>query len=73
MLENDTLDKIALDVKNCKLCLLCSTRKLTVPGEGGFLKKLIIIGEAPGYHEDHIRKTFYWGSWKNIKKYIIKE
>jgi DNA polymerase len=58
MLENDTLDKIALDIKNCKLCLLCSNRKNTIPGEGGFLKKLMIIGEAPGYHEDRSGRPF---------------
>jgi DNA polymerase len=72
MIENDTLDKIALDVKNCKLCLLCSTRKLTVPGEGGFLKKLLIIGEAPGYHEDISGRPFIGAAGKILRNTLSK-
>ena len=72
MLENDTLDKIALDIKNCKLCLLCSTRKHTVPGEGGFLKKLMIIGEAPGYHEDQSGRPFIGAAGKILRNALAK-
>jgi DNA polymerase len=72
MFENDTLDKIALDIKNCKLCLLCSTRKNTVPGEGGFLKKLMIIGEAPGYHEDQSGKPFIGPAGKILRNALSK-
>ena len=72
MLENDTLAKIALDIKNCKLCLLCSTRKNTVPGEGGFLKKLLIIGEAPGYHEDQSGRPFIGAAGKILRNTLSK-
>src|ERR671910_698923 len=68
MLENDTLDKIAFDIKNCKLCLLWSSRKHTVPGEGGFLKKLMIIGEAPGYSEDQSGRTFIGAAGSIFRK-----
>ena len=72
MLENDTLDKIALDIKNCELCLLCSSRKNTVPGEGGFLKKLMIIGEAPGYHEDRSGRPFIGAAGKILRNTLSK-
>jgi uracil-DNA glycosylase len=72
MLENDTLDKIALEIKNCKLCLLCSTRKHTVPGEGGFLKKLMIIGEAPGYYEDQSGRPFIGAAGKILRNTLSK-
>ena len=72
MFENETLDKIAFDIKNCKLCLLCSTRKNTVPGEGGFLKKLMIIGEAPGYHEDQSGKPFIGPAGKILRNALSK-
>ena len=72
MLENDTLDKIALDIKNCKLCLLCSNRKNTIPGEGGFLKKLMIIGEAPGYHEDRSGRPFIGAAGKILRNTLSK-
>jgi uracil-DNA glycosylase len=72
MFENDTLDEIALDIKNCKLCLLCNTRKNTVPGEGDFLKKLMIIGEAPGYHEDQSGKPFIGPAGKILRNALSK-
>jgi DNA polymerase len=72
MLENDTLDEIALDIKNCKLCLLCRTRKNTVPGEGSFLKKLMIIGEAPGYHEDRTGRPFIGAAGKILRNTLSK-
>ena len=72
MIEYDTLNKIALDIKNCKLCLLCSNRKLTVPGEGGFLKKLMIIGEAPGYHEDISGRPFIGAAGKILRNALLK-
>lgn len=72
MPENDTLDKIDLDIKNCTLCLLCSTRIHTVPGEGGFLKKLMIIGEAPGYHEDQSGRPFIGAAGKILRNTLSK-
>lgn len=72
MIEYDNLNKIALDIKNCKLCFLCSTRKNTVPGEGGFLKKLMIIGEAPGYHEDQSGRPFIGAAGKILRNALSK-
>ena len=72
MKEHDTLDKINSDVRNCKLCLLSNSRKNTVPGEGNFLKKLMIIGEAPGYYEDQSGRPFIGAAGKILRNTLAK-
>jgi DNA polymerase len=72
MKERDTLDKINSDVRNCKLCLLSNSRKNTVPGEGNFLKKLMIIGEAPGYYEDQSGRPFIGAAGKILRNTLAK-
>ena len=46
-----TLDSIALKISSCKKCLLSSTRKNTVPGEGVINPLVLVIGEGPGEDE----------------------
>lgn len=46
------LAKIADEINNCRRCDLWKTRKNTVPGEGNPKAEIMLIGEAPGYHED---------------------
>ena len=72
MNEHDTLDKINADIRYCKLCSLSDTRKNTVPGEGNFLKKLMIIGEAPGYHEDQSGRPFIGAAGKILRNTLAK-
>ena len=48
----DSQEKIEEEIKNCKKCALWKTRKNPVPGEGGFEKKIMFVGEAPGKWED---------------------
>jgi len=72
MNEHDTLDKINSDIRNCKLCLLSTTRKNTVPGEGNLLKKLMIIGEAPGYYEDQSGRPFIGAAGKILRNTLAK-
>ncbi|MCD6158814.1 MAG: uracil-DNA glycosylase [Euryarchaeota archaeon] len=52
MLFNESLNDIERDIKNCKRCPLYKERTNPVPGEGGFKKKIMFIGEAPGKNED---------------------
>ncbi len=72
MIEQETLDKINLEIRNCKLCKLSTTRNNTVPGEGAFLKRLMIIGEAPGYYEDQTGKPFVGAAGKILRKTLTK-
>lgn len=45
-------------VANCQLCSLHQTRTQTVFGVGNEKAKLMIIGEAPGFHEDQQGEPF---------------
>ncbi len=45
-------------VADCKLCPLHQTRTQTVFGVGNTKAKLMIIGEAPGFHEDQQGEPF---------------
>jgi len=49
---DDSLDKIHIDVRECRLCRLSKNRVNAVPGEGPVDAKAILIGEAPGRRED---------------------
>ena len=72
MIKQDSLDKINLEIRNCKLCKLSTTRNNTVPGEGTFLKKLMIVGEAPGYYEDQSGRPFVGAAGKILRKTLEK-
>lgn len=56
--HEDSLEKIAADVRGCPLCKLARTRKNAVPGEGQISAKIMFIGEAPGRREDEKGKPF---------------
>lgn len=46
------------EVTNCTLCDLCRSRSQTVFGVGDTQARLVIIGEAPGFHEDQQGEPF---------------
>lgn len=46
------LSKLAKEVQACERCPLHKTRKQTVFSRGNPEAKLMLIGEAPGFHED---------------------
>lgn len=56
--EINTPDRVTLlaqlgkQVSACTRCALCQTRTQTVLGDGDPQAKLMLIGEAPGFHED---------------------
>lgn len=56
--RDDSLEKIAVDVRGCPLCKLARTRKNAVPGEGQLSAKIMFIGEAPGNSEDKEGRPF---------------
>ncbi|MBI1745885.1 MAG: uracil-DNA glycosylase [Acidobacteria bacterium] len=49
---NDTLEKIRLDLGECRRCRLCEKRKTIVFGCGAPRAELMLIGEGPGADED---------------------
>jgi uracil-DNA glycosylase len=56
--HDDSLEKIAADVRGCPLCKLSRSRKNAVPGEGQLSAKIMFIGEAPGRSEDEKGRPF---------------
>lgn len=54
----DTLDAVNREIRACRLCRLAKDRKYAVPGEGPANARIMLIGEAPGYHEDQQGRPF---------------
>ena len=46
------LVKVADGIAQCQACGLARSRNQTVPGQGSPNATILMIGEAPGYHED---------------------
>jgi uracil-DNA glycosylase family 4 len=70
--HEDSLEKIAADVRGCPLCKLARSRKNAVPGEGQISAKIMFIGEAPGRNEDEKGKPFV-GAAGRILDNLLKE
>src|ERR671934_1758235 len=55
---SDSLDLIGAEVRACRLCKLCETRTVGVPGEGSSKAEIMFIGEGPGFNEDQQGRPF---------------
>src|SRR5216683_2832291 len=54
----DSLEAIGAEVRACRMCKLCQTRTVGVPGEGSPQAEIMFIGEGPGFHEDQQGRPF---------------
>ena len=54
----ESLEVIGAEVRACRLCKLCQTRTVGVPGEGSPTAEILFIGEGPGFHEDQQGRPF---------------
>ena len=70
--HEDSLEKIATDVRGCPLCKLTRTRKNAVPGEGQISAKIMFIGEAPGRSEDEKGKPFVGAAGRILDNLLKK-
>src|SRR5918912_2742970 len=68
----DSLEKIAAEVRGCPLCKLSRTRKNAVPGEGQLAAKIMFIGEAPGKSEDEKGRPFVGAAGKVLDNMLKK-
>jgi DNA polymerase len=55
---SESLEAIGADVRACRMCQLCQTRTVGVPGEGSPEAEIMFIGEGPGFHEDQQGRPF---------------
>ncbi|MCE3043912.1 uracil-DNA glycosylase family protein [Legionella sp. 16cNR16C] len=56
--DSDDLNVLCQEVASCQQCALHKTRRQTVFARGNSKARLMVIGEAPGYHEDQQGKPF---------------
>jgi DNA polymerase len=54
----DVLEQVAAEVRGCPKCPLAKGRLKAVPGEGPPDARVLLIGEAPGYHENQQGRPF---------------
>lgn len=68
--DQDSLPQIASEVVVCTLCELSRSRTNAVPGEGNSEARVMVIGEAPGFHEDQQGKPFVGASGKFLSELL---
>lgn len=69
---DDSLEKVAREVKICVKCKLSETRTHAVPGEGPADAKIFFIGEGPGRNEDLQGRPFVGASGRYLEN-LLKE
>src|SRR3989338_5705960 len=67
----DTLFSLAEEIRRCTSCPLYKNRMLAVPGEGGFAKRVMVVGEAPGAEEDRMGLPFVGRSGKFLDAMLL--
>ena len=63
----ESLEQIGAEVRACRLCKLCQTRTVGVPGEGSPTAEVMFIGEGPGFNEDKQGLPFVWQSGRYLE------
>ncbi|MFW5733825.1 MAG: uracil-DNA glycosylase [Oceanidesulfovibrio sp.] len=57
-MDNATLETLAHGIQRCRSCRLWENRTHAVPGDGGFKRRVVLLGEAPGEKEDEFGLSF---------------
>lgn len=70
--HSDSIEKIHVEVVNCKLCDLCKNRTNAVPGDGDSKASIMFVGEAPGRNEDEKGKPFVGMAGKILEEALTK-
>lgn len=66
----DAWQVLQAQVKNCQLCALAKSRTQTVFGVGNRQADLMIVGEAPGFHEDKQGEPFVGRAGQLLNKML---
>lgn len=69
---DEALDELARDIAACRRCRLWSFRRNTVPGEGTHRAGVMLIGEAPGYHEDLQGRPFVGDAGRILDRLLTR-
>jgi uracil-DNA glycosylase len=65
-----TLEVVALEASTCTRCRLSETRTQVVFGVGSDAADLLLIGEAPGFHEDKQGEPFVGAAGQLLTKVL---
>lgn len=66
------LNEIAEQVRKCTRCPLYKSATHAVPGEGPADAEIMLIGEAPGFHEDQQGRPFVGASGKFLDELLAQ-
>jgi DNA polymerase len=69
---DDALDEVVRDIAACRRCRLWASRRNTVPGEGSHRAGVMLIGEAPGYHEDLQGRPFIGDAGRILDRLLTR-
>jgi uracil-DNA glycosylase len=64
------LERVRTDLGDCRRCGLCKERRQIVFGVGDPEADLVVIGEAPGYHEDQQGEPFVGPAGQMLDKML---
>lgn len=68
--RTEKLEEIAEQVRVCERCILYKHATHAVPGEGPADAEIMMIGEAPGFHEDQQGRPFVGASGKLLDELL---
>lgn len=68
----EELEAVAGEARGCTMCELHKSGQNAVPGEGNPDARIMLIGEAPGWHEDRQGKPFVGNSGKFLNELLEK-
>jgi DNA polymerase len=72
MSTEETLEKIASEVRVCVLCDLHKSRNKAVPGEGPANAEIMLIGEGPGFNENEQGRPFVGAAGKFLEELLAQ-
>ena len=64
------MEKLSIEINNCKKCELWKTRNKPLVGDGPINVKIMVIGESPGYKEDLEGRAFVGEAGKILDKLL---
>lgn len=67
-----SLEDLRFQISACTRCELYRGANNAVPGEGNSEARILLIGEAPGHHEDTQGKPFVGNSGKFLTELLAK-
>lgn len=64
------LEQLYQEIIRCQRCILSQSRRNAVPGEGPEEAEIVLIGEAPGFHEDQQGRPFVGSAGKFLEELL---